>query len=125
MVNYVRTVEVVYGDSSGSLGEEDINKGFGGQYVYLKPKYTFSRNDAARGFSFHTTYVEDLCANDLSKGDGKDLYRYIHAHYRPNGDGRPIGQVYLSTIEDGDGHTADLNRDRGGRYLYLCWKYTN
>jgi len=30
MVNYIRTVEVVYNDSKGSLAKKDVNKGFGG-----------------------------------------------------------------------------------------------
>lgn len=73
----------------------------------------------------HTSYVEDLDADDISKGDGKDLYRYIHAHYRPNGDwaNKAIEKVYLTEEPMGDGHTADLNKDRGGRFLYLCWTY--
>lgn len=97
-----------------------------GQYVYLVRRYTTSRAEAALGFSVHTSYIEDLNAKDISKGDGKELYRYIHTHYRPGGPSggyRPVGQVYLSETPMGDGHTDDLNKDRGGRFLYLCWTY--
>ncbi|KAK0186213.1 hypothetical protein F5146DRAFT_1069856 [Armillaria mellea] len=127
---YVQSVEVVYGDSSGSLGDQDINKGFGGQYVYLVPKYTPNRSEAARAFSFHTTDVEDMCADDLSKGDGLALFRYLHAHYRPNDDDwrPPIRNVWLTEEKtpsrDENGRTDDLNKDRGGRFLFLCWAYS-
>lgn len=125
-MSYVSRVEVVYGDSSNAIDGQDINSGFGGQYVYLVAKYTFSRAEAALGFSLHTSYIEDLNGNDLSKGDGRDLYRYIHTHYRPGGPSggyRPVEKVYLSESPMGHGHTDDLNKDRGGRFLYLCWTY--
>jgi hypothetical protein len=97
-----------------------------GSYVYLVAKYTDDRNQAACGFSLFTTYVEDLCANDISKGDGKELFRYIHVHYHPNNSGQQVvGSVYLKEEKLYDGHTDDLNKDRGGRYLYLCWDYAD
>ena len=42
----------------------------------------------------------------------------IRKYYRPRGGGRPVGDVYLSQTEDGDGHTADLNEDRRVIFLY-------
>ncbi|KAI9452409.1 hypothetical protein BJY52DRAFT_1292942 [Lactarius psammicola] len=125
-MKYITRVEVVYGDSSNAIDGEDINKGFGGEDVYLVPKYTTSRAEAALGFSFHSSYVKDLNAADISKGDGRELYRYIHTHYRPGGPSggyRPVGRVYLRESPMGDGHTDDLNKHRGGRDLYLCWTY--
>lgn len=90
------------------------------------PKYTGDRREAACAFSLHTSYIEDLCANDISKGDGKDLYRYIQAHYHPDNEGKKVVKsVTLNESQVGDGQTADLNKDRGGRYLYLCWNLTN
>ncbi|RYP25855.1 hypothetical protein DL767_008246 [Monosporascus sp. MG133] len=126
LMSYVRTLEVVYDDSAGAVDKEDINKGYGGQYVYLRPQYTSNRNEAACGFSLYTTYVEDLCANDISKGDGHDLYRYINVYHKLDNEGtRVIGSVYLREERMGDGQTDDLNKDRGGRDLYLCWKYAD
>lgn len=88
------------------------------------PEYTSDPARAARGFSLHTSYIEDLNASDLSKGDGKELYRYLHVHYHPYGYGRPVSSVYLRETKMGDGQTEDLNISRGGRYLYLCWTYS-
>ncbi|KIY51637.1 hypothetical protein FISHEDRAFT_56548 [Fistulina hepatica ATCC 64428] len=124
-MSYIRAVEIVYGDSNDSIGGQDINKGFGGEYVYLVPKYVVQRKFAACGFSLHTSYVEDLNANDISRGDGKELYRYIHSHYKPGGPrgGKAVGDVWLSEEQEGQGCTDDLNKDRGGRLLYLCWNY--
>jgi hypothetical protein len=93
--------------------------------VYLVPEYTYKPEEAAYAFSLLTTYNDDLCAADLSKGDGKDLFRYIRTHYQ-HGSTRAITKVWLSTVRgttEGDGRTDDLNKDRGGRYLYLCWQY--
>lgn len=95
-----------------------------GQYVYLVPEYTSDRSQAAHAFSLLTTYQEDLCAADMSRGDGKELYRYLCAFYNGSDDSR-ITKVWLSRTEDtkeGDGRTADLNRNRGGDFLYLCWE---
>lgn len=144
-MKYVSRVEVVYGDNTNAIDGEDINKGFGSklidvlhinsslilivylvstEYVYLVAKYTEDSSKAASGFSVHTTYVEDLDANDIAKGDGLDLYRYIHNHYYyENSDMPLVGSVYLKEDVMGDGHTDDLNKDRGGRFLYLCWTY--
>ena len=36
-----------------------------GQYVYLVARYTGIRDEAACGFSLHTTYLKDLNANDM------------------------------------------------------------
>ncbi|KAG8712767.1 hypothetical protein FRC08_014114 [Ceratobasidium sp. 394] len=122
-MNFIQRLEVVYEHTNNAVDGEDINKGFGGEYIYLVPRYTSNPKEAARGFSVVTSVQEDWCATDISTGDGRALYRYIQAHYRPEGDGRPITSVHLQEQLMGDGHTGDLNKGRGGRYLYLCWKY--
>lgn len=146
-MSYIRTVDIVYGDSTNAIDGQDVNKGFGGtktfrlifvsltngllassspgQYVYLVPRYTADKKKACCGFSLFTSYNEDLTANDMAKGDGKDLYRYLHVHYDVAGNHRTVGKVYLKEETMGDGHTDDLNKDRGGRFLYLCWEYVN
>ena len=61
----------------------------------------------------------------MSKGDGKSLYRYLCAFYSGSDDSR-ITRVWLSRTagtKEGDGRTADLNKTRGGDFLYLCWEY--
>ncbi|KAI1390597.1 uncharacterized protein F4822DRAFT_426445 [Hypoxylon trugodes] len=125
-MSYIRTLEVVYDDRRGAVDGEDINKGFGGEYVYLRPHYTSNRDEAACGFSLYTTYVEDLCATSISKGDGRDLHRYINVYHKlDNEKTRVVRSVYLREKKMGDAQTDDLNRGRKGRYLYLCWKYAD
>jgi hypothetical protein len=141
MSSYIKTVHVRYKNSFLSLGNEDINSGFGGvtsdlfcitsfltvniigEYVYLVPEYTSNVQEAAFAFSLLTTYNADINAADISKGDGKDLFRYIRTHYRHD-KSQVITKVWLARhTPGGDGHTDDLNKDRGGDYLYLCWEY--
>ena len=93
-----------------------------GEYVYVRPLYTSERNEAACGFSVLTTYQQDLNADDYSAGDGKDLYRYLCTHKRHD-KSQVVTRIYLSSKQDGDGFTDDLNKDRGGRYFYLNWMY--
>ncbi|KAG6908519.1 hypothetical protein DXG01_004371 [Tephrocybe rancida] len=122
-MSYIKSLRVVYGDSTNAVSGEDINKSFGGGYVYLVPSYAVSASDAATAFSITITSMEDLNADDLSKGDAKhDQFVYLNAHYSLS-DGQPITRVSLSEQEEGDGHTMDLNHDRHGRFLYLNWWY--
>lgn len=98
---------------------------FPGDYSYIEEEYTDKRSEAASGFIFEQTQVEDFHAADLSKGDGKKYFRYLHAFYTYGGYAA-ITRVWLSRTKDtteGDGRTTDINKDRGGDFLYLCWEY--
>ncbi|KAJ8073636.1 hypothetical protein PM082_011914 [Marasmius tenuissimus] len=126
MPRYVKTVSVEYGYMSGSSTDHhDINKGMGGECSYIKPEYTDKRSEAAFGFEVEVTKIEDFHAADLSKGDRMTYFRYLHAFYTYGG--LPaITKVWISTVKDtteGDGRTGDINRNRGGESLYLCWEY--
>ncbi|EUC58377.1 hypothetical protein RSOL_250110 [Rhizoctonia solani AG-3 Rhs1AP] len=124
VMNYVAGLSVRYGDKDGTIDGEDINKGFGGLYVYLTEYRTASRAGAARGFELAMSSTEDssASANDISKGDGLQYFRYIKTIYSPTGANCPVRSVHLRESFDGfDGHTEDLNKGRGGRFLYLCW----
>ena len=93
--------------------------------VYLVVEHAYAREEAASGFSLLTTYNEDLTASSLSKGDGGLLYHYIRTLYSYDRS-RVVVKVWLSRTKDtqeGDGRTSDINRDRGGDSLYLCWEY--
>merc|ERR1712141_621752 len=54
---YVHDFDVHYGGSSPPYRylNQDINKGFGGEYVWIKPIWTSSRGRAASGFVFVKT----------------------------------------------------------------------
>lgn len=96
-----------------------------GEYSYITEEHTDKRSEAASGFQVEITKIEDFHAADLSKGDGKEYFRYLHAIYTYGGIAA-ITRVWLSTTKDtteGDGRTEDINRNRGGDFLYLCWEY--
>jgi len=117
---YVKDVIVNYGE--GNCKDcliEDVNKGCGGDFVWLRPVYTFNENEAAGCFLFSRskTAVPHMC--DLAKGAGGE-FRYIRPV--PVHD-KKIRSVFLSENETGDGFTTNLNEGREGRSLYLCWYY--
>lgn len=142
MPSYIKTVSIDYGWRAFS-GFYDINNGMGGQffriptrgnftdthslgqYSYIIQEYTDKRSEAASAFIFEKTQVEDFHAADLSKGDGRKYFRYLHAFYTYGGYAA-ITRVWLSRTRDtteGDGRTTNINQDRGGDSLYLCWEY--
>lgn len=89
------------------------------EFVYLRANYTFQRAEAATEFSMYATTIQDLSADDMSKGDRLEWYRYLHTHHTFCG--QPITEVFFSDRQLGRGRTGDLNERRGGRKLYLCW----
>ncbi|PPQ65109.1 hypothetical protein CVT24_003070 [Panaeolus cyanescens] len=122
-MSYIKSLRVVYGDNRKAVSGEDINKGFGGEYSYLVPVYTENPSEAATAFSITITSMEELNADDLCKGDGKhERFVYLNAHYSLS-NGPPIKRLSLSEKEEGIGYTIDLNKGRGGRFLYLNWWY--
>ncbi|KAF3904554.1 hypothetical protein ABW21_db0202022 [Orbilia brochopaga] len=125
MPQYIKTVSVVYGSRPGDADPHDVNQGMGGEYTWIVPEYTSKRSEAASGFQVEITKVKDLHAPDLSKGDGREYFRYLHAFYTFGGIAA-ITRVWLSTTKgtnEGHGRTEDINKGRGGNFLYLCWEY--
>lgn len=115
---WVKDIDVIYGSSNYSTLPQDINKGFQGEYVFLKPIYTANRSEAATKFKLKIVMFA-LPYRDLAKGTGGS-YRYL----LPVNDldvNRKITRIWLSGDQEGDGYTGDINRGRGGRYLYLNW----
>ena len=146
MVRYVKTIHVQYDNPSNAIEGGNVNRGVesAGEYhshllfellqitwaiatdVYLVAEYA-PPQEAASGFSLLTTYNEDLTASSLSKGDGKPLHHYIRILYSHDRS-QVVAKVWFSRTKDtqeGDGRTSDINRDRGGEPLYLCWEYDN
>jgi len=107
---------------------EDINKGFGGEYVWLKPIRTNDSSRAASAFRFYKTPTRNDDYDDLAKGTGGE-YRYLE---RVQDGKQYITSIELISIEKltagilqeyfgRDGWTSNLNEGRGGRVLYLGW----
>ncbi|CAK7223404.1 hypothetical protein SBRCBS47491_005196 [Sporothrix bragantina] len=128
--------EVSYSEDKphGSIDEingqsADINKGFGGSYVWLTAK----RASGAR------TMVDKIWTDisgdkdprrddDLAKGAGGD-YRYLSwsndmnaTHYITDVALWRSGDEKNSAPQGWHGKTGDINRGRGGDYLYLVWR---
>ncbi|KAG8908758.1 hypothetical protein FRB99_002996 [Tulasnella sp. 403] len=126
MVRYVKSVKIEYGwKVPNPFKPPDVNNHLGGQYVYITPVYTTKRCEAASSFQAVVTRNEDLCATDLAKGDGKEFFRYIAVYYTFGGNAA-ITEVWVSTKKDtaeGDGRTENINKGRGGDFVYLCWNY--
>jgi len=99
--------------------DEDINKGFGGAYTWLRPVVTTNRQEAASGFEFWRQRRPAIGFLDLAK-DTKGDYRYITALTEG---GAAVTKVWLQENRPGNGDlcTINLNIRRGGRRLYLCW----
>lgn len=96
MASYIKAINIQYDDPTGSLGNEDINKRFRGKLLnHLVPEYTWDRSEAANAFSLLMTPNEDLCAADISKGDGRHWFRYICCLYSGNSDQPKITKVWL------------------------------
>ncbi|KAJ3559522.1 hypothetical protein NM688_g295 [Phlebia brevispora] len=131
---YVSDINVIYdSEPSDAVHEingqgDDINKGQGGSYVYLEPVYTTRAADACNSFRLVIQDSEDSNYNDLAKGAG-GAYRYLlPLSDMKNEDKITSLGLYRSSSSISSppsgysGMTGDINKDRGGDYLYLIWK---
>lgn len=106
----------------------DVNAGFGGEFVYLVPVWTDRVSEAVTSIEVIIQREENRSFRDLSKGAGGD-YRYLkmmrnpYSHTRvtkvglwraPNASPTPGSRGWNSW-------TGDINRNRGGDFLYVCW----
>ncbi|PLB44202.1 hypothetical protein P170DRAFT_392296 [Aspergillus steynii IBT 23096] len=112
-------------------GKADVNKGYGGDYVWLVPVWTTQVEDAASNVQVVIQESEEEGHDDLASGAGGD-YRYLLPQPQENNSNK-ITDVQLYRSEDslssdalGDmgfqGMSSDINKDRDGDYLYLLWK---
>ncbi|GJE88313.1 hypothetical protein PsYK624_043960 [Phanerochaete sordida] len=137
-VAFIRDIEVVYGDSAAQAppvrvaevhgGNEDINGGFGGKYVWLRPVYTLDPAAAASRFDLVVQDGAHAAWPDLAKGAGGQ-FRYLRAVR----DGMAHAKMTHLTLFRGGflervdqwgwvGKTGDINGGRKGDFLYLAWK---
>lgn len=110
----------------------DINRGFGGDHVYLELSWTEDPNQAADKVKLILSnnwleWVSERGQTDMARGSG-GKYRFLDVWHRREGCKEKIIDVVLWEGELGrvpDGWTdmtIDLNRGRRGRYLYIVWK---
>ncbi|KAJ3557903.1 hypothetical protein NM688_g1217 [Phlebia brevispora] len=131
---YISDIKVVYdSEPSGAVQEingqgNNINKGQGGKYVYLVPVYTTRAADACNSFRLVVQDSEDSAHIDLARGVGR-AYRYLLPLSDMKNEDKITSLVLLrsssavSSPPSGySGITGDVNKDRGGDFLYLVWK---
>lgn len=147
MCHYLQSIDVEYHGSSvysrefmHVLGHEDdksdnlhdINKGFGGKYVYLVPRWSSDRHCAADTIEVHIEEHDPEWArhrglHDVAKGAGGS-YRFVVPQNYNNA--CKITEVALwsgsHALERAPDcwtdFTSDINRGRGGRYLHVVYK---
>ncbi|CAK7212931.1 hypothetical protein SCUCBS95973_001627 [Sporothrix curviconia] len=127
--------ETVYGgDRPGNAIFEingcspDINRGHGGEFVWLIPHKASSPHIMADNIWVDIRDSSDGDRDDLAKGAGGD-YRYLSWTNNMNAT-HFITDIALwraadkkdSPPENWHHKSDDINRGRGGDYLYLVWR---
>ncbi|PLB45808.1 hypothetical protein P170DRAFT_512430 [Aspergillus steynii IBT 23096] len=144
MAKYLSDVTVMYADNEYAAPDEaipeiqgktsDINAGYGGRFVWLKPDWTPDKQNAISNLSFTKSNSELRNYNDITvRVSAKDAYRYIVperggeskitkvALFRTS-ENLSSDQILARIKERGFYHfSSDLNQGRGGDYLYLLW----
>ena len=134
---YITHLYILYGESPNPPPEYtkigiDLNKGAGGDYIYLCYK-TGVRNpitgltvNAGSSSSFPIPPGYTRIHDDLNKGAGGD---YIYVDYTKNVDLPPIKDVYVIYGEKANIYppygfvkiNTDCNKSVGGHYIYICY----
>ncbi|KAJ6078371.1 hypothetical protein N7467_008124 [Penicillium canescens] len=108
----------------------DINKGFGGKFVWIIATFNSNQDRAISTVQIQIQDKQDENRWDLSAGAGGN-YRYLH----PLKEGtakiteikllRRSEKVEWATVKDlgFQGWSGDINQGRGGDFLHLVWKY--
>ncbi|KAG6867895.1 hypothetical protein C0993_009741 [Termitomyces sp. T159_Od127] len=136
-------LEVVYGEQATDApgdrirdwynGSDDINRSFGGKYVWLVPEWTTQVSQALTNVDLVIQGQADTRYDDLAKGAGGN-YRYLIPVRRSN-QKLFISALTLARSEDAlndipeqiwrslpQGATNDINKGRHGDFLYLVWE---
>ncbi|KAI1262239.1 hypothetical protein F5Y18DRAFT_399055 [Xylariaceae sp. FL1019] len=106
----------------------DINKGYGGSYVWLIPRNATTPGSMVDNVWIDITSTQAPDRHDIAKGAGGD-YRYM-AWSNNTREGRFITDISFWRCSNGQnsppdgwqGMTKDINDGRGGDFLYLIWK---
>ena len=113
---------------NGRSDSADTNRGFGGKYTWIVPVLTDEREEAADHFDLEITWFlpYEMVGRDkdLAITTGGD-YRYLI----PVRGSQAIQNLCLERLyffgyfASRSNCTRDINYDRGGTFLYLCWQY--
>ncbi|KAF8849000.1 hypothetical protein BDZ45DRAFT_732564 [Acephala macrosclerotiorum] len=141
---YVRDIEIVFMDKEDEntvllptlctelmLQSANINEGFGGRHVYIRPLFTTNPAEAiTRIHAWHTT-APDLGFQDLAQGcSGDHDFRYVKT-IRNVGVDPPVTGLFLlrsdqpQKIQDRAGYSRmspDINEGRKKSCLYFIWR---
>ncbi|KAA8651011.1 hypothetical protein EYZ11_010971 [Aspergillus tanneri] len=138
---FLKDIKVQYGDNEFSEPQDaiklvgnakaDVNKGFGGKYVWLVPVWTNKVSEACSnvGIVIQKDVVEGH--DDLAAGAG-GKFRFLFPQVQDNNSNK-ITDIQLYRSSDGltadalskmgfQGMSDDINKGRKGDYLYLLWK---
>jgi hypothetical protein len=104
----------------------DINKKFGGKYIYIRPFLTMDRSKAICSVTVLITKTEDKSRVNLATG-AKGDFRYVDVNRDANLP--PVTMLLLFRSDKKqrepppgfNGMSGDINRGRGGDFLYLIW----
>ena len=129
-VSYVYGIDVLYQTHDGAPDgylSQNINKGFSGKWVYIKPKRTSDILRAASGFELVLDRNPHPHEKDLSGGSLSMYYRYLFPTYTKWSTWSPrinVTSIYfLESNPNRESCTEDINKDRNkGQFLYLCWR---
>ncbi len=156
---YISEIAVAYGDTKSeakshlsgyTIIDYDLNKGCGGDYIYMGYKTTTDVEKALRRILFvyddHDAYIGELLGSEIYNGSGQGVVNLnkgtglfdddIYAAVIGNGYGAdPIGEIVINNSSSMPGYTtaeylnedhdwvpADLNYGAGGEYIYLHYK---
>ncbi|GJJ12688.1 hypothetical protein Clacol_006932 [Clathrus columnatus] len=135
---YILGYSVVYGNlpseeprnavTTLDNNDDNINMGFGGNYVWVVPEYGSARERARTSFIFIAQDHNNDNYKNLAKGaNGK--YRYLLPMINRGTKQKIIGlrllrssSQILSPPKGYHGMTKDINEGRHGTYLYLIWE---
>ena len=122
VVRYVHGISVLYGNT-GAPSYTDINEGFHGKEVQIKPIWTYDKSKAASGFELVISDIEDNTTNNENIANGSGgKFRYIipkYTSYAPK-----ITDILIVQDRQQDMNcTDDINKERLGPHLYLCWEF--
>ncbi|KAJ3559521.1 hypothetical protein NM688_g294 [Phlebia brevispora] len=107
---------------------DDIDKGFGGSFVWITPQYNSYLSNACTSFKVVIQDSEMSGAKDLAQGAG-GAYRYLTPVHDRSASSKIIDLGLLrsqsavsSPPAPYTGMTSNINEGRGGDYLYLIWQ---
>ena len=116
----------VKGAPSGYF-QNDINKGFGGTYTYLKPQWSNDRSKAVSSFKLMVTdrKTNDVCIKGVrNKGVALHCARGKHMYLVPIYDDNALKitciRISNSRLQNMD-DSINMNEKRQGADLYLSW----